>query len=108
VVAALMVPATTVLALWLWLARSRAGAAARGADEPGESGDMAELTRTISVVQERLAELSGRIEIMHREWHERDRRLTVRLNALLALTERPGRIDLSIRAKRGARRPLDT
>lgn len=104
-IAALTVPAVTVLALWLWLARSRAGVAARAAAD--ESGDMAELAQTVSVVQHRLAELSGRIETLTREWDERDRRLTGRLNALLALTERPpGRIDLT-RANRGARRPLD-
>jgi hypothetical protein len=99
-IAALVVPAATVLGLRLWLARPRAGPpAAEHVDS-----DASELAQTIAAVQERLNELSGQLETMSRDWEERDRRLSGQLNVLLALTERPGRIDLSVGGKPGGRR----
>lgn len=101
VITGLVVPAVTVLGLWAWLTRSRAGAAARAVADL----DRSELARTVTAVQQRLTELSGQLDTMSRDWEERDRRLTGQLNALLAMTERPNRFDLPVRDKPAARRP---
>jgi hypothetical protein len=97
VIAALFVPAATVLGLRMWLARSRARAPAQAAAD----SQTPELAQTVAAVQERLTELSGQLEDMGRDWEERDRRLTRQLNALLALTERPSKIDLSAAGEPG-------
>ncbi len=99
-ITALVVPTATVLGLRMWLARARAGVPAQAVVDL----DKSELAQTVAAVQERLTELSGQLENMSRDWEERDRRLTRQLNALLALTERPSRIDLSVGDKPGARR----
>jgi hypothetical protein len=100
VIAGLVVPAATVLGLRVWLVRSRAG----GSAQPVADQDNSELARSVAAVQDRLAELTGQLETMSRAWEERDRRLTGQLNALLALTERPGRFDLSVGDRPDARR----
>jgi hypothetical protein len=98
-IAGLVVPTATVLGLRFWRIRSRADARARAVADL----DRSELTKTVTAVQERLTELSGQIETMSRDWEDRDRRLTGQLNALLALTERPRRLDLSVGDRPGPR-----
>lgn len=100
VMVALAVPAATVLGLW-WFARSRGGASVHTASDPDKSG----LAASVAAIEERLNELTDRLETMRDDAVERERRLTGRLNALLALTERATRIDLSVGEKPGARRP---
>jgi HAMP domain-containing protein len=102
VIAGLAVPAATVLGLWWWLARSRASASA----QPDADLDTSDLAETVAAVQDRLTELSAQLETMREDWEERDRRLSGKLNALLALTERATRIDLPIGGKPGTRRSL--
>jgi hypothetical protein len=100
VIAGVVVPTATVLGLRVWLVRSRSGGQAHSVADQ----DNSELARSIAVVRERLAELTGQLETMSRDWEERDRRLTTQLNMLLALTERPRRFDLSVGDRPGARR----
>jgi hypothetical protein len=101
VIAGLAVPAATVLGLRLWLARSHADAHARQAvDDP----DKSDLAGAVAAVQDRLTELTDQLETLRTDWEERDRRLTRQLNALLTLTERATRIDLSFGGKSGTRR----
>jgi len=100
VIAGLVVPAATVLGLRVWLVRSRAG----GPAHPVPDQDNSQLVASVAAVQERLAELTGQLATMSRDWEERDRRLTTQLNALLALTERPRGFDLSVGEQPAARR----
>jgi hypothetical protein len=100
VIAGVVVPTATVFGLWAWRVRARAA----GPDvRTVADGDNAELARSVAAVQERLTELTGQLETMSRDWEERDRRLTGRLNALLELTERPRRLDLSAGDRPGER-----
>jgi HAMP domain-containing protein len=99
-IAGLVVPTATVLGLRLWRVRSRADVRARALADLNNS----ELAKTVAAVQERLTELSGQIETMNQDWEERDNRLTGQLNALLALTERPRRLDLSVGDRPSVRR----
>jgi hypothetical protein len=94
VIAGFVVPAATVLGLRIWFVRSRAAGPPDSAGDSVADRENADLARSVADVQERLAELTGQLETMSRDWRERDRRLTTQLNSLLALTERPRRFDL--------------
>jgi hypothetical protein len=97
VMAALIVPAATVLGLRVWFGR-RPDVPPR----PVADLDSSELAQTLAALQERLKELGDQVETMNRDGEERDQRLTGRLNSLLAMTERPTRFDLSVGHPPGA------
>jgi hypothetical protein len=92
VIAGLAVPAATFFGLRLWFVRSRAVAVTR---------DDADLAHSVAAMQDRLAELSGQLESMSRDWEERDLRLKGQISELLAFTEQMARIDPWIRERSG-------
>jgi hypothetical protein len=97
VIAGLAVPAATVFGLRLWFMRSRAAAALRDDADHGE----ADLARSVADLQDRLAELSGQLESMSKNWEERDLRLKGQISELLTFTEQMARIDPWIRERSG-------
>jgi hypothetical protein len=99
--AALAVPVATCLGLWIWYLRTAAIAPHVGDRRDHDGSDTAQ---SVAAVQDRLRELSGRLDGMSRDWAARDRELTGRLGALIAFTEQLANVDPWIGEPRGERK----